>query len=502
MRNGVRKIADACIALLAMVTYTSAHAILIRHDFELNSEYNRYINLANQDRFYSVGAVGIVTPFLSGNTSSSLCTGSLIAPTIVLTAAHCMFAIDSATNNRVSVFTPGNSPYAGTFNGGAFVGFGGGPTYASSYAGVADRVSIYPGYDGSYGSGDIALVRIPNMIGAAPSSYLPLYTGSDETSPSPSLAVTVGYGDFGNGRVGRVIGSNVSMQKLAGITMVENTSSQNVLSSQFFSPGQIFENGLPSNFLQAAPANGDSGGPLVKNINGVNTIIGTVGGGPGETPLLFDSGGGGNLYNETNYWVRTSAFAGWIAAESTTLSGLAPVLTSGSSSTDPLMVPAVPLPEGNGTQKDFVFLAAGGTIYLDPDTADIEEFNVISGPLVNAVTLPENDFSIVKIFVFDVSTGTYIDIGASITGGETYTFDAPVASFRLTGLLGEQATVGVGLSGSGVVQLRWTSISNIPEPNQIILFLLGMPLLLLIGGNLKRNAQSYDAFRRMWIVMQ
>lgn len=225
---------------------------------------------------------------------------------------------------------------------------------------------------------------------------------------------------------------------------------------------------------------------MVINVGGVNTIVGTVGGGPGETPLLFDPPGGGDLYGEVNYWVRTSSFANWISSESIALGALPPALVSGVSSQNPMIVSPSPLP-GNGlnSQKSFYFLASGGTVYLDPSTGQTDEFLVLGGPAISAISLGLGVSAIAGISLWDPGSASYLDSGASITGGGSYNFASGVSRFRLDGLGGSSAVVGLDFIDNGVVNLQWISrsespISPVVEPATMALLgsgLLGLGLV-------------------------
>lgn len=467
-----------------------AHAVLTRTDYVSGSaDYARYINLANQSRFDTVGAVVMTVapssplpPALSGATFQGTCTGSLISASVVLTAAHCMYLRDPNSGTSVSLFSPSGIVTSGTVGNGTSVLFGGGSTMGATYAGSVDRVSVYPGYNGTYGSGDIALIRVNQWVGATPSNYLSLYTGSAEATVDPAFATTIGYGSLGNGSVGS-IGTNPGYQKLAGLTEVDYAlNSPNVLSSTFYSNGQRFSLGYPSNFLQAAPAPGDSGGPLVSNslVTGQNVIIGTVGGGRDETDILGDKSGG-NFYGEKNYWVRTSSFSNWINSEVTALGSLPPILVSGGSFSDPLRTVSrsvfSPDPNMIRTEKSFVFLASGGTVYLDPESGLFDDFDVRSGPSVNGFTLPSAVIGLVEVWDYDFNTGVFVDTGARLGAGATYQFSAPTRRFRLIGLGGHATTLGMDFSGLGAVDLLWASTTPVPEPGTYSLLLAGLGLV-------------------------
>ncbi|GAA3887395.1 hypothetical protein GCM10022276_03080 [Sphingomonas limnosediminicola] len=505
LRSSVSRLALPLAAVLYGALGSPAGAVLTRTDYSISSgnpNYARYVNLANQQRFYAVGELLINVPFEHNTSAGKGCTGSMISANLVLTAAHCMFAYDAAKGTVVSVFTPGLVAKGGTFDNGASVTLIGGPSEdAYQYAAQIDAVSIYPGYDGATaGSGDIALVRLGGkQTDGMPTSpdFLSVFTGTNEATIDPSFAVTIGYGNLGNGTAGEIAGS--SGLKLAGLTEVDYSADANVLKSTFLSPGAIFSRGYPSNFLQAAPAHGDSGGPLVVG----NTIIGVVSGGPGETPLLFDPSGGGDLYGEVNYWTRVSSFASWIASESIALGAAPPATVSGNSTLNPLVVAAT-LVAPDTYQKNFSFLGTGGFTYLDPSTGSVDDFIVSNGPLIAALSLDSIITNSVEIWTFDEMLGNYVNTGDTITGGGIYTFANAVDRFRLVGLGGQTTTVGLSFVQPGLVQLDWIShlISDddgggggggggnggaVPEPSTWAMLLLGFGAL---GRALRRHRKE------------
>lgn len=494
---------------LATVTSftTSAHAILTRTDYAPgSSDYARYINLANQARFDTVGLVAMTVaptnplpPGLSGDALQGTCGGTLITGSVILTAAHCMYLEDKTTKEVVSLFSPSGVATSGTVGNGTSILFGGGPSLAgSTYAGSVDRVSVFPGYNGTYGSGDIALLRVNQWVGTVPSNYLSLYSGTAEAASDPDFAVTIGYGSLGNGSVGS-LGENPGYQKLAGNTEVDYViGNPNVLSSTFYSNSQRFSLGYPSNYLQAAPAPGDSGGPLVSNllVPGQSVIIGTVGGGGDESDLLGDKSGG-NLYGEKNYWIRTSSFASWISAEAAALGSLPPGVISGKSFSDPLKTEShsvfSPDPSVLRTEKNFIFLAGGGTVYLDPESGQVDDFSVKSGPSVTGFSLPSTISGVVEVWVYDPNTGSFVDTGARLGPEATYLFDSPTREFRLVGLDGHATTLGLDFSGQGAVNLLWTSITPVPEPKTYAMMFVGLGLLMAVTGCRKRGCSQFKA---------
>jgi hypothetical protein len=445
---------------------------LVRADYEFNSQFTRYTDLANQARFDTVGALTLSSPTLSGLD----CTGTLISATVVLTAAHCF------ATPRGFLFTPSQSLFTGGFSTGVSVNFIGGPaTSAASrtYFGTADSVAIFPGYNGLYESGDLALVRVSQFNGNVPTNYLAINTSPSVSSPAPNFAVTVGYGNLGNGVSGEA--PNPTNLKVAGITTIQDVAAgPTLLKSTFLSPSQIFQAGYPINFLQSAPGYGDSGGPLVLNIAGVQSIIGTVGGGGVGTRTLFEPKTEGDFYGQDNFWVRTSSFAGWIASESAALGGSAILGVAGSSEANPVYGITTNVNGANGpfTRKNFAFLTSLGFEFVDPPGGRVDQLTVVDGPKLTGVRLSSN-ISDVQFSIFDDVSQSFGALSALIFG-QDYFFSA-TDKIEVFGLNGNQTVLGLKFASVGVVDLQWDSLPDavaaVPEPSTYAYFAVGLAVV-------------------------
>ena len=210
---------------------------------------SRIVNGTPTSDFSSVGMLGAW--------GSDFCSGTLISPTFVLTAAHCAEGVGD---------TEGNFTVEGQ-------------TYTTS------RVYVHPDWNdfvfGTDGANDIALYELSTSVtGATPS---PIFTGTPQVGDELTL---VGFGAGGDGNTGHNGDYGI---KRVGTTPIDQVSSTLIHWS--------FDNNSESN---TAP--GDSGGPAFLLVDGVYEVAGVTSGGD-----RFDAGIGDNSYD-----TRVDAYQDWI----------------------------------------------------------------------------------------------------------------------------------------------------------------------------------------------
>jgi len=184
---------------------------------------------------------------LPGETSGSLCTGTVISPTVVLTAAHCVDPRVVGEGNQFEVLT--------------------GTDLSGPSAAVA-ATDFDPGFDPNdlLGGHDVGIVEMQ-----APTSLTPI--AFNRTAYSDALAAQpiriVGYGTNNH------FGAGAGTKRTA-------TTSVNDFDDNFIDIGSTGRQ----------TCHGDSGGPAFQTVNGVETVVGITS--FGQDLLFFQCFGGGS----------------------------------------------------------------------------------------------------------------------------------------------------------------------------------------------------------------
>jgi len=230
------------------------------------------------------------------------CTGTLISPSVVLTAAHCFFNPNTGLRDNTPVSV-------------------GGQTTSAIY--------VAPGYTFPFIQSDLAVLALPNAITNVPRSALQL--GGNPIAQETPIYI-VGYGNFGTGtnpptpfgpndgqrrKAQTNIGAYLPISQIPDWNDALGASSQNVYLAQFRDPANpnlfnVFNLSTPPPMLQGGIAPGDSGGPMFYCPAGALNQC--------TTPQLVQIGEvfgeplGRTGYGQLGIWNPTALFADWISS--------------------------------------------------------------------------------------------------------------------------------------------------------------------------------------------
>ncbi len=189
----------------------------------------------------------------AGMYSSQFCAGSLISPTVVVTAAHCVRPAGGGMLAASDLVVGGGSTSLSVMKG-------------STYVLPVIAITVDPLYDAGTQTHDLALLRI---AGTPPRSSIIRFADAATTIADTATARFAGWGDL------LPTGSTPDSAQYGVISTYAASDCQTAYPDSFDAGTMLCAGGRSTTgWIDAC--RGDSGGPLVTDVNGSPRLIGLV----------------------------------------------------------------------------------------------------------------------------------------------------------------------------------------------------------------------------------
>jgi hypothetical protein len=272
---------ESALSQFAMnsVSPTDFIAAILPSTLEQADAQNIYPRIVINDTIGPAGSRDFASPFEAVAALAWGCTGTLIAPDVVIAARHC----GGSAGDQVLFGPDSNNPI---------------------YTATVASVSIPAGNGSLLDGGDLELIFLTENVPSTVAEPMRLSENTD--SLVGQAAVTVGYGFNGIGSQGH--GFTSDDMRWGGTNIIDvygtpaATSGTNIFSTDF-DDGTSAANTIPGSDstplqFEATTAPGDSGGPLLVNQDGEWLIAGVLSGGTSPT----------SVYGDISWWTGVLPF--------------------------------------------------------------------------------------------------------------------------------------------------------------------------------------------------